>query len=59
MSRMPGNLVANHAPRKCEVCGERYVPLSGRQIYCAHCRLSGDARRYREQTKAEVDKPCA
>jgi uncharacterized OB-fold protein len=57
--RMPGNLVARHPAKTCKACGGLYVPLSGRQLYCTHCRLSGAARRYREQTKAEVDKPCA
>jgi len=39
--RCPGNLVAKHAPRQCEVCGKTFVPHSGRALYCRSCRIKG------------------
>jgi len=39
--RCAGNLVANHSPKRCDVCGRVFVPYSGRALYCHSCRIKG------------------
>ena len=40
-NRRAGNLVAKHAPRRCNACGRVFVPHSGRALYCRMCRVKG------------------
>ena len=49
-NRRAGNLVAKHAPRRCEVCGRTFVPYTGRALYCRSCRMKG-SRWIKEQRK--------
>ena len=59
-NRRPGNLVAKHAPRQCEVCGRTFVPYTGRALYCPMCRaknyrwIKEQRKRAQAQIKAEV-----
>jgi len=38
MTRSSITLNAKHEPKKCQMCGETFIPLSGRAKRCESCR---------------------
>ena len=52
-ARCPGNLVAKHPPKQCDVCGRVFVPYSGRALYCPTCRMKGQ-KWIKKQRKEKV-----
>jgi len=51
----PGNLVTKHKPKKCECCGEMFIPGSGRARYCFKCRRLVECRGL-EEAREKVKK---